>query len=143
MKRAIIKNSDGTVSVLIPAGRGLSIEQIAEKDCGGLPYEIVDTATIPIDRTFRNAWKYNGVNVETDMVKARDIWRNKMRVVRAPLLSALDVQYTMADEAGDIAKKTQIAAQKQALRDVTADPAIGTATTPDALKAVWPAILNG
>lgn len=35
-----------------------------------------------------------------------------------------------------------IAAKKQALRDVTADPAIEAALTPEALKAAWPEALK-
>ena len=57
-------------------------------------------------------------------------------------LAALDVEYQHADERGDVAEKARIAAKKQALRDVTADPAIEAAQTPEALKAVWPDILK-
>ena len=46
-----------------------------------------------------------------------------------------------ADEAGDVAAKAVIAVKKRALRDVTDDPAIAAATTPEALKAVVPAAL--
>jgi hypothetical protein len=47
-----------------------------------------------------------------------------------------------AQEQGDQAKADEIAAKKQALRDVTADPAIDAATTPDELKAVRPDVLE-
>ena len=37
----------------------LTIEEIAAKDVpAGKPYQIVDVADIPSDRTFRNAWEY-------------------------------------------------------------------------------------
>ena len=39
------------------------------------------------------------------------------------------------------AKMDEIEAQKQSLRDATADPAIEAAQTPEALKAVWPSVL--
>jgi hypothetical protein len=39
---------------------------------------------------------------------------------------------------GDKAKKADVSRAKQALRDVTDDPEIEAATTPEALKAVWP-----
>ena len=98
---------------------------------------------IPGDRYFRGAWSMNGGGkVEVDMPRARDIQRDKMRRARAPLLAALDVNYQRADERGDAAAKQAITAQKQALRDVTADPAIEAAQTPDDLKAVWPASLS-
>ena len=73
-----------------------------------------------------------------DMSKARDIWRDKIRAERDARFKDLDVAYQRADETGDAVKKADIAAQKQALRDAPADPAIDAATTPEELKAIWP-----
>jgi hypothetical protein len=90
--------------------------------------------TVPVDRVFRGAWQFNGAAVEIDMTKARDIHRDNLRAERAPKLAALDVAYMKALEiSGDTAA---IAAEKQALRDVTADARIADAATPDALKAL-------
>ncbi len=97
-----------------------------------------DTANAP----FRNALRLVGGGLDIDMSKARDIWRDRMRLARAPLLTALDIEYMRADEAGDVARKREVALQKQSLRDVTADPAIEAARTPDDLKAVWPPVLT-
>ena len=45
------------VSILIPCKCGLTLEQIGQKDVPrGVPFWIVDVATLPEDRTFRNAW---------------------------------------------------------------------------------------
>jgi len=59
-QRIIYPTTDGGVAVIIPASEcGLTIEQIAAKDVPqGTPYQIVDVADIPTDRTFRNAWEY-------------------------------------------------------------------------------------
>jgi hypothetical protein len=59
-KRIIYPTDDGGVAIIIPAlNSGLTIEQIATKDVpAGKPYQIVDVADIPKDRTFRNAWTY-------------------------------------------------------------------------------------
>jgi hypothetical protein len=96
----------------------------------------------PADRTFRDAWRLTSGKIEHDMAKAKAIHRDRLRAQRAPLLAALDVEYQRADEKGDTEKKQAIAKRKQALRDVTADPAIELADTPDALKAVIPAALK-
>jgi len=60
MKRIIYKNTDNTVSVVIPSDEALNlmtIEQIAKKDVPtGYKYKIVDVSEIPSDREFRNAW---------------------------------------------------------------------------------------
>jgi hypothetical protein len=57
-QRIIYKTPEGGVAVIIPApDTGLTIQQIAAKDVPhGIPYEIVNVADIPEDRTFRNAW---------------------------------------------------------------------------------------
>ena len=58
-KRIIYKNDDNTISIIIPADCGLTIEQIAAKDVpAGKEYHIVDKSEIPYDRTFRNAWAW-------------------------------------------------------------------------------------
>ncbi len=94
------------------------------------------------DTTFRDAWILDGDRIVHDMDKARAIHRDRMRAARAPLLAALDVAYQRADEQSDAAAKPSVAARKQALRDVTTDPAIAEAASPEALKAVWPEILQ-
>lgn len=68
MKRIIFKNADGGVAILAPdLACGLTIEQIALKDVpAGAPYKIIDTADVPSDRTFRDAW-------EADMTDAHGI----------------------------------------------------------------------
>lgn len=74
--------------------------------------------------------------ITIDMSKARDIHRERMRQDRAPKLAALDIAFQRAVEAGE--STAVVVTQKRALRDVTADPAIDAAQSPEALKAVWP-----
>ena len=59
-KQVIYPTDDGGVAIIVPAPDcGLTIEEIAAKDVpAGKPYQIVDVADIPTDRTFRNAWEY-------------------------------------------------------------------------------------
>jgi len=58
-KRIVYKNDDGTISIIVPADCGLTIEEIAAKDVPeGKEYHIVDVSEIPTDRTFRNAWTW-------------------------------------------------------------------------------------
>ena len=62
MKRIIYKQEDGGVAVLVPSPEYLqdhTMEDLAAKDVPpNTPFEIVDTDTVPTDRTFRNAWEY-------------------------------------------------------------------------------------
>ena len=76
------------------------------------------------------------------MPKAHDIWRDKIREERKPKLEQLDVDFMRAVEADDATEKASIATKKQAIRDATSDPAIETATTPEALKLVRPSALD-
>ena len=63
MKRIIYKQEDGGVAVLVPSPEYLqdhTIEELAAKDVPeGAEFEIVDTDTVPTDRTFRDAWEYS------------------------------------------------------------------------------------
>ena len=62
MKRIIYQTIDGGVAVLVPTPEYLqdhTMEDLAAKDVPpNTPFEIVDTDTVPTDRTFRNAWEY-------------------------------------------------------------------------------------
>jgi len=80
--------------------------------------------------------------ITVDMTKAREIKRDQLRAERKPLLEQLDVDYMRSQEAGDTAKQQEIAAKKQALRDVTDDPAIDAAATPQELKDWWPDVFD-
>lgn len=85
---------------------------------------------------FRNAWVTQGNRVVHDMPKARDILRDRLRAERVPLLAALDVEYQRADETADATAKGLAIAEKQALRDAPANPAIDLAMTVDELKSL-------
>jgi len=92
--------------------------------------------TVPQDRTFRGAWQFNGDAVEVDMVAARNIHRDNLRAEREPRFAALDADWFRAAETNDTTAQADIAAQKQALRNVTEAAPIDAATTPDELKAL-------
>lgn len=112
------------------------VARIAAKDvpAGATDVRIVDASEIPADRTFRDAWVISAGKITHDMAKCRELHKAKLRELRAPKLSALDVQFMRAVESGDAAAQKTIAEQKRALRDVTADPAISAAKTPAELS---------
>lgn len=97
----------------------------------------IDRVTeVPTERTYRDGWTFQDGKVGHDMAKCRKIHRDRLRSVRAVALSALDVEYHRADEAGDASAKAAVAKRKQALRDVTADPRIEAAQTPADLMLI-------
>ena len=93
------------------------------------------TATVPSNRDFRGAWSLSGSVISEDMDKAKEIFKDKIREARAPLLEAKDVELMKALEAGT--STTAIAAAKDALRDAPAASAIDAATDIAGLKAAW------
>lgn len=136
-KVIVFKNADGSVGVLNPSPQcHLTLEEIAAKDLpeGCVEYQIFDAESLPSDKTFRNAWALKDGQLEHDMDKARDLQKVRLRGLRAPLLSKLDVDYQKADEEDDRAKKKKIADKKKALRDITVHESILAASSVEELK---------
>jgi len=123
----------------MPADCGLSIEEIAAKDVPqGLSYKIVDS--LNIDNDYFNAYEFHAeTGADVNIEKAKSVHLNKFREARAPKLVALDVEYMKAIEVQDTQKASQIALQKQELRDVTKTLLPNDL---DSLKAVWPSVLD-
>ena len=101
------------------------------------------TATAPSDRHFRDAWTLSGTVITEDVDAARDIFREKIREVRKPLLEAEDALFMKALEADDATAKADCTTRKNNLRDAPAASAISSATTIDELKAAWDTNLLG
>ena len=127
---------NGQVAVVTPTGDVAA----AIKDVpNGYPYKIV--SSLNIDNDYFNAYEYDDTDgAKVNLEKAKAIHKDKWRAARKPKLEKLDIDFMKAVEAGDSQKQSEIAAQKQALRDVTNTPLDGT--TLEEIKAVWPAILN-
>lgn len=71
--------------------------------------------------------------IDINIDKAKDIWKDKIREKRKPVLEQLDVDFMRANESG--ADTTTIVTDKQTLRDLPSQ--VDTATTTDEIKAVW------
>ena len=138
MSKVIIYNQEnGIMAVCVPAENcGLTIEEIAAKDCPEGARIIENTDLDSLDNEFRNAWSCDAdMNPTIDMEKARDVWRDKIRIARKPKLAELDIQYMRAQEAGE--DTSAIVATKNKLRDFPAKPEITSATTVEELKVIW------
>ena len=71
--------------------------------------------------------------ITIDISKAKEVWKNKIREKRKPVLEQLDIDFVKAQEAGT--DTTSIVADKNTLRDLPSQ--VDTATTVDEIKAVW------
>jgi hypothetical protein len=157
MKRIYLTLPDGRVRKISPSPSTLEASQAKgeteeqylaarmarAKEVGVIPegadYVILDDSQVPgrgeLD-VFRDAWKLKRGAIEIDMPRAREVQKARLRRERAPLLAALDADWSRAVAKGDAKAAQEIEAQRQALRDVTIDPAIDAATSPDDLKAI-------
>jgi len=106
---------------------------------------LADSVTVPADRSFRDAWVLDSDKkvISEDVAKAKDIFKDKIREVRKPLLEAEDVTYMKALEADDASAKTASVNKKKSLRDAPAASAISSADTITKLKAAWDTSLLG
>lgn len=79
--------------------------------------------------------------ITINLDKAKEIQKNRWRDARKSILEKLDTEFIRAVETGDTVKQQQIAAKKQALRDVTTTD-LSSVTNIEELKNVWPDILS-
>jgi len=126
---------NGQVAVVIPTG---DVNDAIKDVPAGVEYKMVES--VDIDNDYFNAYEFDAeLGAKLNIEKAKAIHLDKFRSARAPKLAKLDIDFMKAVEANDEAKKDEIIAAKQALRDVTLTP------LPDDLagiKATWPDILN-
>jgi hypothetical protein len=136
-KRIIYATPDGGLAVIIPTGE-LPIEEVAAKDVPeGVAYEIVTTADIPADRTFRNAWVMGDCCVEHDLPRCKEIAHDKRRAARAEEFAPHDEVIAKQIPGVDAAEAE---AARQAIRDKYAEvqDAIDAASTVEELLEVTP-----
>lgn len=151
--KVIIERNDGGVTVMAFVTTGYTpqgdIQFVREASDENVDAEIIKAGLdckawrfleegeeIPTDRTFRDAWVDTNTKIDVDMVKAREIQKDRLRYERAPLLEKLDVDYMKALESGNTKLQAAITAEKTLLRDITKTPEIEAAKTPEELKAI-------
>ena len=118
----------------------MATTNIVDKDGNSID---ASTATVPSDRHFRGAWTLSGTTITEDLATAKDIFKDKIREVRKPLLEDEDVVYMKAMEADDADAKSASVTKKTNLRNAPAASAITNASSISALKAAWDTDLLG
>lgn len=93
------------------------------------------------DRYFRNACEWVAGACSVNLPKARLIHMGRIRLVRDKELALLDPLLMRAEEQGNVAEADRIKALKQRLRDIPQTFDLSGHTTPETLKAAWPAEL--
>ena len=93
--------------------------------------------TMPKNRDFRGAWTLEGDVMKEDLSAAKEIFRDKVKEARTPLLASEDVAFMMALENDDSSARAASVAKKKALRDATKASAIDAASSIEELTAAW------
>ena len=114
---------------------------VVDKDGNEKRYD--ELTSQPTDRSFREAWSLSGTVITEDLDAAKDIFKDKVREARKPLLEAEDTVFMKALEDDDATAKANSKTKKDNLRDAPAASAISSATTIDELKAAWDTNLLG
>jgi hypothetical protein len=99
-----------------------------------LPAEQAERGIRP---TFRDAWEDDGAAIKVNMAKARGIHMDAIRAVRNAELTAQDIAFMRAVEAGDASAQATIGMEKQVLRDIPQTFDL-TTQSPTELKRKWP-----
>lgn len=137
MKYIIHKNhTNNSVLVTVPSGE-LSIEEVLIKDCPQGAF-IVDKSDLPNFDEFFDAWELNNKTVSVNINKAKEIWKNKIRLSRTSAFEILDAEYMIALEKN--ISTTEIVTTKQILRDLPLQ--VDSALTLDEIKSVWNILLG-
>jgi hypothetical protein len=135
----IIYPQENTQVAVVSIASGVSIEEAIESSIPkGIEYAVVDDLG-SMDDDYFEAFEYKDLGIICNIEKAKEIHLNKFREARLPKLQTLDVQFMKAVEKADTEKQAEIAANKQALRDVTLTELPNTLAE---IKEVWPSILT-
>ena len=141
---AIYKKQDGTCGALIRCDSSLTMQQVVEKDApknpdGSTPEFVSAFDTEIPDLYFLPAFSLSNKKISVDIPKAQEIQRNLWRKMRAQKFTSLDLESLKAIESGNAEKQAEVAAKKNALRDVTKLP---LPNTPEEIKNYIPDILK-
>ena len=93
--------------------------------------------TMPKNRDFRGAWTLEGDVMKEDLSAAKELFKDKIKEARTPLLASEDVAFMMALENDDASARAASVAKKKALRDATKASAIDAASSIAELTAAW------
>src|SRR3990167_2644563 len=133
-KVIVYTRADGGVCVVMPTGE-VPLEMVLSKDVptDAISPRVVETADMPQDYDFRNAWTQDGDMVSVDMPKARAIHMDKIREARAPTLAELDREWMKFTGQKNQKEADAIEEKRQKLRALPQTVDLESAKTPEEL----------
>jgi hypothetical protein len=139
MPHVTFPNPDGSLAILIPVDTTVPLEEIIARSLPpGTPHCVCDS--IDRDPAFHDAYDFDSTTGSTFIPdRGKEVQLNLWREFRKPLLEKLDIAFTKALESNDTTAMQEIAAKKQALRDVTKTQLPNDLA---GIKSTFPSILN-
>jgi hypothetical protein len=154
MDRIIYTRPDGGLSIIIPTisrddPPGFTEPAALARAMATVPPDaqgvrVVGAASIPADRTYRDAWTDDGSTLAVDMGKARNIQRERLAARIDQLELSIAGQEKAARLRGSSAGALLATQRSSAIKSLNLSQLhsqIEAAATPDELKQVWPAEL--
>lgn len=132
--RIIYSTPEGGAAVIIPAP-GATLEEVITAVPDATPYDVVDVAVIPTDRTFRNAWEKSGAAIVHNVDKARGMAHDMRRAKRAEEFRPYDEIISLQIPGKSL---TDAETARQAIRDKYAvmQSQIDAAVTVEEIKGI-------
>jgi len=135
MRKIFYSRPDGELSIVsVPVDTDAAIAAaLAKLPATASNVTTVDESVVPLDRTFRNAWRQNGVSVRVDLPIARTLVEKEIETRRRVKIRDVLEREALGEN---------VAVEKAALRSINARLLVDAAQTPEALKAVIPEVLK-
>ena len=135
MRKIFYSRPDGGLSIVsVPVDTDAAIAAaLAKLPATASNVTTVDESVVPLDRTFRNAWRQNGVSVRVDLPIARTLVEKEIETRRRVKIRDVLEREALGEN---------VAVEKAALRSINARLLVDAAQTPEALKAVIPEVLK-
>ena len=136
----ILYTQNDYLNIVIPLD---DIEIVMKKDIPpNVKPKLINASILPKDMTFRDAWVFKETYIDIDIEKARDVWRNHIRIARELAFEENDKLLRDAILENDDEKRKRGLSIRDALRNATRLPEIDSAQTVDELRRIWPEVLG-
>lgn len=110
----------------------------ADKGKDVVSWRFITAEDVPLDRTYRAAWRDNGKEIHHDMEHARQLHLDMIRDARTAELGKLDREWMKAMGQGNATMAADVEAKRQALRDLPTTLPLADAKTTEDLYRLWP-----
>ena len=153
--RVVYTKPTGEIAIVIPAmeflaqfdtlAEGMAAVQAQAVPGNATDIQLIDSAKVPTDRTFRNAWRQSGGVFSVDMPQAREIHAERIALAQVAEIARLKVEERKERLKGKTAQADAHAATLVALEALDLNvlaTQISSAPNPTTLNAIWPVELR-